>query len=81
MAGFVHYAVKNSFMQKENNEQFNTDNIKKDNSRNNGAQGIDKAPGEETAENVSNFKSENLQDKKVDADLTQPNERQDNRDI
>jgi hypothetical protein len=40
-----------------------------------GPQGIDKAPGEETSQDNVNFVSETQKGKKVDADLTNKNER------
>ncbi|MGN6615708.1 MAG: hypothetical protein ACTHJ5_00910 [Ilyomonas sp.] len=41
-----------------------------------GPQGIDKAPGEEEAEDTANFKENTQQDKQpVDADVTKENDR------
>ena len=40
-----------------------------------GPQGIDKAPGEETAQDNVQFTQETQKGKKVDADITQDNER------
>ena len=68
-------------MQEGNNksESFNTDSSSTDTSndmanKGRGGQGIDKAPGEETAQNLENMKSETQQGKKVDRDFTQSNE-------
>lgn len=43
--------------------------------KNEGAQGIDKAPGEETPTEEVQFSQEAFKGKKVDADPTQENER------
>ena len=66
-------------MQEGNNksESFNTDSSStgSDNAMANkgrDAQGIDKAPGEETAQDLENYKAETQKGKKVDADPTQP---------
>lgn len=46
-----------------------------------GGQGIDKAPGDETAQDNVNFKEETQKGKKVDADLSQESERPIDQDI
>ncbi len=42
--------------------------------RGHGPQGIDKAPGEETAQDNVQFSQEAFKGKKVDRDITQPDE-------
>ncbi len=67
-------------MQEGNNksESFNTDSSSTGNQNNpmankgRGAQGIDKAPGEETAQDLDNQKFRTQEGKKVDADPSQP---------
>ena len=70
---------------KENNENFGAGERKAPDTpeanRSHGAQGIDKAPGEETPGDLENFKSETQKGKKVDADPTQETDRPAKQDL
>lgn len=62
----------------DRNEQFKTDNDKKETpvaNHSHGPQGIDKAPGEEASEDNVQFKEETQKGKKVDADPTQASDK------
>lgn len=64
---------------KNQSEDFNTDSSSTGGNNNmansgRGPQGIDKAPGEETAQGTENVKSETQTGKKVDRDFTKDSE-------
>ena len=65
--------------ERNNNESFNTDSSSAENpmaNRGHGAQGIDKAPGEETPQDIENTVQQTQRGKnKVDGDLSKESDR------
>lgn len=65
-------------------EQFKTDTDKKETpvaNHGHGPQGVDKAPGEEEAEDTVQFKKETQMGKKVDGDPTQESDKPAEQDL
>lgn len=64
-------------MQERNSESRNRQegSVNSPDQRGHGPQGIDKAPGEEASQDNVQFQQESQKGKKVDADLTQPQDR------
>lgn len=58
-------------MQQQNRQDENTQQADSAANKGHSGQGIDKAPGEETAQDNVNFSQEAFKGKKVDADLDQ----------
>jgi hypothetical protein len=72
MAGYLHRLKKMIVMQQQKPDR---NSANESANRGHGPQGIDKAPGEETAQDNVPFTQESQKGKKVDADLDQESDK------